>query len=118
VADVVILINKDFVKLVLLALVIGTPLAWWLTNRWLQDFAYRTPVPVWIIPAAGSGAILIALLRLGFNRSGRPALSQPGPCGQTRKDPSNKGRKILSPSFKKIIVSNFPSHASNKNSVQ
>jgi putative ABC transport system permease protein len=64
------------VGLVLLSLVIASPVAWWLTDRWLRDFAYRTPVAWWVFPLAGTGAILIALITVSF-QSIRAAMANP-----------------------------------------
>jgi hypothetical protein len=75
-ADIAALLNKGFVVLVLLSLVIASPIAWWLTDRWLRDFAYRTPVAWWVFPLAGAGAVLIALITVSF-QSIRAALANP-----------------------------------------
>lgn len=64
VSDIVVLLSKDFVKLVLLAFVIATPLAWYIMHGWLQDFAYRINISWWIFPAAGGLALVIALLTI------------------------------------------------------
>jgi putative ABC transport system permease protein len=61
VTNITTMLSGDFVKLVLVAIVIATPLAWWGMHRWLQDFAYRTDVAWWIFVVAGLAAILIAL---------------------------------------------------------
>ena len=74
--DIVALLNKGFVGLVLLSLLIASPLAWWLTDRWLRDFAYRTPIAGWVFPLAGAGAILIALITVSF-QSIRAAKANP-----------------------------------------
>jgi putative ABC transport system permease protein len=65
VTSITALLSKDFVKLVLMAIVIATPLAWWLMNKWLQDFAYRISIGWWVFIVAGSIAIIIALLTIG-----------------------------------------------------
>jgi putative ABC transport system permease protein len=75
-ADIATLLNKGFVGLVLLSLLIASPVAWWLTHRWLQDFAYRTPIAWWVFPLAGAGAILIALVTVSF-QSIRAAMANP-----------------------------------------
>src|SRR5690606_31716500 len=62
VQGVVSLLSKDFIRLVLIAIVIATPLAWYAMNRWLQDFAYRIELKWWMFVLAGSLAVLIALL--------------------------------------------------------
>src|SRR4030095_14343996 len=48
VANIVAMISKEFVKLVLIALLIAFPLAWWAMNKWLQDFAYRVNIGWWV----------------------------------------------------------------------
>ena len=50
--------------LVLLAFVIAVPVTWWIMYRWLQDFAYRINIQVWVFAVAGLLAILIALLTI------------------------------------------------------
>lgn len=75
-ADIATLLNKGFVVLVLLALVVASPVAWWMTDRWLRDFAYRAPVAWWVFPVAGAGAIVIALLTVSF-QSIRAAMANP-----------------------------------------
>jgi putative ABC transport system permease protein len=61
----VFLVAKDFVLLVLVASVIALPIAWWALHRWLEDFAYRTRIPVWIFGAAAVIALLIAICTVG-----------------------------------------------------
>jgi putative ABC transport system permease protein len=60
------LLTKDFLKLVLIAIIIAAPFAWTLMNKWLQDFAYRIDVSWWMIMAAGAIAIFIALITISF----------------------------------------------------
>jgi ABC-type antimicrobial peptide transport system permease subunit len=60
------LLSKDFALLVGLAFCIATPLAWFTTNRWLQDFAYRTSLSWWVFAAAGLAALGVALLTVGW----------------------------------------------------
>ena len=60
------LLSKDFLKLVIIALIIAAPLAWYFMNKWLQDFAYRISIGWWIFIAAGSLALLIAFITIGF----------------------------------------------------
>ena len=56
-----ILISKEFTKLVLIATIIGLPLAWWAMRRWLDDFAYRVDFSWTIFAYAGLSAIFFAL---------------------------------------------------------
>lgn len=56
------LLSKEFILLVMIAIVIASPIAWWAMQAWLQDFAYRIDLTVWIFLFAGCLAILIAVL--------------------------------------------------------
>ncbi|TAL42804.1 MAG: ABC transporter permease, partial [Chitinophagaceae bacterium] len=60
------LLSKDFLKLVVVALIIAAPLAWYFMNKWLLDFAYRISIGWWIFVAAGTLAIIIAFITIGF----------------------------------------------------
>lgn len=60
------LLSKDFIKLVFLAILIASPIAWYATHQWLQDFAYRIDIAWWMFAVAGLGAIFIALLTISF----------------------------------------------------
>lgn len=61
VSQIVQLLSTGFVKLILLAIVIASPLAWWLMNKWVQDFEYRTAIHWWVFAVAGSFVVVIAL---------------------------------------------------------
>jgi putative ABC transport system permease protein len=76
VSNIVGLLSKDFLKLVLLAILIGSPIAWYAMNRWLQDFAYRIDMAWWMFAVAGLLAIGIALLTVSF-QSVKAALMNP-----------------------------------------
>ncbi len=66
VAGVVQLLAKEFMLLVAISWIIATPLAWWVMNKWLQDFAYRINISAWIFLAAGLIALLIAIFTVSF----------------------------------------------------
>jgi len=66
VTSIVRLFSVDFLKLILLALVVATPVAWWLMSRWLTDFAYRTRISPWMFGAAGLATIAIALIAISL----------------------------------------------------
>jgi len=66
VLNVVTLLSKDFLKLVLLGFVIAVPVAWYVMNQWLADFAYRIEIGPGIFLLAGGIAILIALVTVGW----------------------------------------------------
>jgi len=70
------MLSKDFIKLVLIAILIASPLAWWAMNKWLQDFAYRINIKWWIVAVAGFTAILIAFVTISF-QSIKAALTNP-----------------------------------------
>lgn len=76
VPGIVRLLATDFVKLVLLAIVLAIPIAWFAMDRWLQDFAYRTPLSAGIFIVSGLLAITIAVLTISF-QSIRAALTNP-----------------------------------------
>jgi putative ABC transport system permease protein len=62
----VLMLSTDFLKLVVIALVIASPIAWYFMNKWLQDFAYRINIDWWIFAVAGLLSMLIAFLTVGF----------------------------------------------------
>lgn len=62
VINMVVMLSKDFLKLVVLAIVIASPFAWWAVNKWLQHFAYHIDIEWWMLVMAGLVAIVIALL--------------------------------------------------------
>ena len=66
IGSMLILLNKDFLKLVCIATVIAIPVAWFVMSRWLQDFAYRIEMSPWIFLAAAALAIFIALFTISF----------------------------------------------------
>jgi putative ABC transport system permease protein len=66
VSGIVSLISVDFIVLVIVALVIASPLAWWLMNMWLQNFAYRIDLQWWVFLLAGIIAVLIAFVTISF----------------------------------------------------
>ncbi len=76
VTQVTALLSKDFVVLVILALVIASPIAFFTMQKWLQDFAYRITIQWWMFALAGAFSILIALLTISF-QSIKAALANP-----------------------------------------
>ncbi|SEL53103.1 putative ABC transport system permease protein [Parapedobacter koreensis] len=76
VAGIVGLLSKDFVKLVLIAIVIASPIAWWAMNTWLEDFAYRIDMEWWMFAAAGLAALVIALATVSWQAI-RAAVANP-----------------------------------------
>ena len=74
--NIVQMLSKDFLLLVLVASCIAIPLAWFFMHRWLQDFAYRVQIPLWIFAAATFLALLIALLTVSLQAL-KAALANP-----------------------------------------
>ena len=66
VSNVVNLLSKDFVKLVFISFFIAAPVGWFVMNKWLQDFAYRTTISWWIFAAAVALTLVITCLAVGF----------------------------------------------------
>ncbi len=76
VSTIVSMLSMDFIKLVFIAIIIASPLAWYAMNRWLQDFAYRINIQWWVLAIAGCTAIVIAFVTISF-QSIRAALANP-----------------------------------------
>jgi len=70
------LLTKDFLKLVLISLVVASPLAWWVMNSWLQDFAYRINIGLWMFALAGFIAVVIAMATISLQAI-RAAIANP-----------------------------------------
>jgi putative ABC transport system permease protein len=66
VSEVMMMLNKDFIKWVTISLVIATPVAWYTMHEWLQNFAYKTALSWWIFALAGALALGIALLTVSW----------------------------------------------------
>jgi len=69
ISEIIFMLNRDFVKLVLIAIVIAWPIAWYAVHKWLENFAYRTELSWWIFVLAGVFAIGIALLTVSWQSS-------------------------------------------------
>ncbi len=65
-SGIVTLLSKDILWLVLIAIAVASPLAWWVMTQWLQDFAYRINIQWWLFALAGGVAIVIALATVSF----------------------------------------------------
>ncbi len=76
VENIVVLLSRDFLKLVLIALVIASPIAWYFMDGWLQDFAYRINIGWYVFLIAAVAAISIAMITVGFHAL-RAATSNP-----------------------------------------
>ncbi|MGC3945102.1 MAG: hypothetical protein QM762_11405 [Chryseolinea sp.] len=66
VGSIVTLLSKDFMILILVAMLIATPAAWYSMNKWLEGFAYRVEMHFWIFIMAGIAAVMIAAITISF----------------------------------------------------
>jgi putative ABC transport system permease protein len=76
VTGIVTLLSKDFLKLVFIAFLIASPVAWYMMNQWLQDFEYRAPISWWIFAMAALLSISITIITVSF-RAIRAASANP-----------------------------------------
>jgi putative ABC transport system permease protein len=76
VASIITLLSTDFLKLVGLAIIVATPLAYWAAGKWLQDFAYRVDLSWWVFALAGVLAVVIAFLTVA-SQAWRAARANP-----------------------------------------
>ena len=67
---------RDFVRLILIALVLAVPLTWYFINRWMEDFAFRIPFPWWVPLITGVGVVLVAFLTVS-SQTLRAAMANP-----------------------------------------
>src|SRR5690606_26399179 len=70
------MLSNDFVKLLVVAFLVASPIAWWAMNHWLDDFAYRISMQWWMFVLAGMLAIVIALATVSF-QAARAAIADP-----------------------------------------
>lgn len=76
VSSIASLLSGDFLKLVIISIVIAIPVAWWGMNEWLKDYAYRVDIEWWVFIAAGLVALAIALITVSFQAI-RAAVANP-----------------------------------------
>lgn len=76
VAGITGLLAKDFLKLVVVAIVIASPVAYFFMQKWLTDFVYRIDIQWWMFAVAGAVAVAVAFLTVGF-QSVKAALANP-----------------------------------------
>ena len=76
VKGIVALLSKDFLKLVIIAFIVAVPVAWYVMNQWLQEFAYRIQISWWIFAVAALLAIIITVITISFQAI-RAALANP-----------------------------------------
>lgn len=66
VMNITTLLSKDFLKLVVISLVIASPVAWYAMHQWLLDYTYRINIECWVFAGAGLLAILISLITVSY----------------------------------------------------
>jgi putative ABC transport system permease protein len=76
VQGLVLLLSKDFIKLVVLSLVVASPVAWYFMSKWLESFAYRIDIAWWMFAVAAILAVMLALVTVSF-QAVKAALSNP-----------------------------------------
>jgi putative ABC transport system permease protein len=76
VGNITAMLSRDFLVLVLIAIVIASPIAWYAMNKWLMDYAYRAELHWWLIGVAGGAAVVIAFITISF-QSIKAALANP-----------------------------------------
>lgn len=76
VSNIVMLLSKDFLQLVAISFLISFPIAWYMMNKWLSDYAYRTSIKPWVFIVAGLAAFAVAFLTV-CSKSIRAANNNP-----------------------------------------
>ncbi|NEN24282.1 FtsX-like permease family protein [Cryomorpha ignava] len=66
IAQINVLLCKDFLVLVVIAFALAAPLAWYGLNSWLQDYAYKTSLSWWVFVSSGLGILILALIIMSF----------------------------------------------------
>jgi putative ABC transport system permease protein len=75
-SNILMLLSNEFMRLIAVAFIIATPLAWYLMNVFLQDYNYRIPIPWYIFLLSGAGALLITFITISFQAI-KAALANP-----------------------------------------
>jgi putative ABC transport system permease protein len=76
VMNITLLLSTDFIRLIAIALLITSPISWLLMRNWLDNFAYRINIPVWVFMSSGLAAMFIALVTISF-QSIKAAIANP-----------------------------------------
>jgi putative ABC transport system permease protein len=79
VTNILTLLSWDFVKLILLSILIATPISWWAMNQWLQGFVYRASINGWVFAAAAIIALIIAIVTISV-QAFKAAMTNPVKC--------------------------------------
>jgi putative ABC transport system permease protein len=76
VSNIILLLSKGFMQPVFIAIIIACPLGWWIMNRWLQTFPYRTSIGIWTFVIAGAIVLLIAFISVS-SQALKAAMARP-----------------------------------------
>lgn len=76
VQSLLLLISKEFLRLVIIAFLIAVPLSWWFMNDWLQRYTFRIGISIWVFAMVGGAVLLLTLVVVGLNTV-RVALTNP-----------------------------------------
>jgi len=76
VSSIILLISKDFLLMVIMAMIIASPIAWYMSYKWLQDFAYRINIHWWIFIAAGAASLIVATITVSV-QAAKAAMANP-----------------------------------------
>ena len=60
------LFSIDALKLILISNILGWPVSWWYMNKWLNEFAYKTDINLWIFPAAAVLVLIVGIISIGY----------------------------------------------------
>ena len=66
VLNITTLLSKDFLKLVIISLIVATPVSWWAMSKWLSDYTYRITIQWWVFIMAGILSVLIAVITVSY----------------------------------------------------
>jgi putative ABC transport system permease protein len=66
ISAIIAMLTKDILVLIIIAAVIASPIAWYFMEQWLRDFVYRVSISWWVFVLSAVGALLIALLTIGY----------------------------------------------------
>jgi putative ABC transport system permease protein len=67
ITSIVLLLSKDFLKLIMISLIIASPVAWLFVNRWLQNYAFRIEIQLWVFVLTGFLMLVLAFLTVGYH---------------------------------------------------
>lgn len=76
VTGIAVLVSRSFIRPVIVAIVIASPVAWWIMQKWLQDFSYRITISWWMFALTGFTALLIAVMTISYQAI-KAALANP-----------------------------------------